>query len=372
MKQNFYSILRPILSTEEKPYLVKNSIHISWLKHIAFWLIYWIVQSILMSENKDLSFYLAKNLPMVALQVFIVYVNLNILIPYIYSKGQTIWYILAALVLVYLTYSVSFYCIQFVLAKAHSIIPEIYALKFPDEMLRFQFDFWSVFSGSAPYSLAFVCSSANYLNKANQKREQEKSLLTLEKNQAELQFLRSQISPHFLFNSLNNLHYLIGKDQALSEQYTLKLSEVLRYIVYNSKEEKVALEDEVAHIETYIDLMQISIEDPACVNFTYHIGMNNYVISPLLLLTIVENEFKHSGIKYSNKAELSIILNLEKTLFQLEMKNSISASPIKTDNKSTSFDNLRKQLDMIYPDKHEFIFKTDTETAFTSLSIDLN
>jgi len=333
---------------------------------------YWLVQSILMSENDQLAFYLAKNFPMVMLQVIIVYFNLLVLIPYLYHRGRKLMYLLTALALIYLAYSASFHCIQYTLAQVHNVFPSIHTIKFPESILSFQFSFWQVFSGSVPYSLAFVSSCVYDLNQTNHIAEREKSQLELEKNKAELKFLRAQISPHFLFNSLNNLHYLIGKDQQRSEQYTLKLSEVLRYIVYSAQEEEVPLDDEVKHIESYIDLMKLSIESSEKISYTNTISTSEHRISPLILLTIVENGFKHSGIRYDNSAILSIQLTLQHHKMGLEMRNTISRNTRIQENKSTSLENLRTRLKLSYPDRHAFVFRTEDQEAFTSLSIDLN
>ena len=351
---------------------MKKSIRISWWKHVAFWVMYWFVQSILMDENNELGFYLAKNFSMVLLQVIIVYFNLFVLIPYIYQRGRKLLYLLAVLVLIYLAYSASFHCIQYTIAKVHSVFPSILILKFPESILSFHFDFWQVFSDSVPYSLALVCSCVYYLNQTNHIAEREKSQLEIEKNKAELKFLRSQISPHFLFNSLNNLHYLIGKDRQRSEQYTLKLSEVLRYIVYSAKEEEVPLVDEIKHIESYIDLMKLSIESSEKISYINSISKSELRISPLLLLTIIENGFKHSGIRYDNSATLSIQLTLRHHKMALKMRNTISPNTSVQENKSTSLQNLRTRLKLSYPDRHAFVFNIDDHEAFTSLTIDLD
>ncbi len=343
----------------------------SWVKHSVFWIVYWVTQSLLMSNNKDLGFYLAKNLSMVVIQIFVVYFNLFVLIPWVYRKGKVILYLVLGLILIYLSYGLSFHCIQFVLNTVHGFIPSIHALEFPDSMLSFQFDFWQLFSGSVPYSLAFVCSSAYFLTKSNAIQEKEKSWLLLEKNKTELQFLKSQISPHFLFNSLNNLHYLIGKDQELSMRYTVKLSEILRYIVYNSKEEAVLLDHELKHLDAYVELMKMSIEQAHRINFQNTIPPNKYVISPLMLLTIIENGFKHSGIKYKDSAELNISLELSGQQLVLTMRNTIEVHKSTSTGNNSSLVNLKKRLELLYRDKHDFVFEIKNEKAFTSLMIEL-
>ncbi len=209
-------------------------------------------------------------------------------------------------------------------------------------------------------------------SKANSEKEKERTWLTIEKQNTELKFLKSQISPHFLFNSLNNLHYLIGKDTGLSEKYTLKLSEVLRYIVYDSKEDTVPLAEEINHIKAYIELMKISIEHPEKIIWKESSDNKVYQISPLILLSIIENGFKHSGIKYNKNAMLSIVLNVADHTLNLNMENTIGENLPFISERSNSLNNLRKRLNILYKDKHQFKLETDEKKAFTSLTINLD
>ncbi len=357
---------------ERKAMMHRSFINNSWIKHSVFWLLYWIVQSLLMSTEGDFVFYLAKNFSMIFLQALLVYFNLFVLIPNFLLKQRNWTYFIIALVSVYLVYTFSFHCIQFTLKCAHQIIPSVHPLKFPDSMLRFNFSFWQVFSGSVPYSLAVACSTAYYFIKSNQEKEKEKIWLAAEKSNTELKFLKAQISPHFLFNSLNNLHYLIGKDRVLSEKYTLKLSEILRYIVYESKENKVSLASEVDHIKAYIELMKMSIEFSDNIEWQATGDFEVYEISPLILLSIIENGFKHSGIKYNKLARLMINLEVLDGILNLEMTNSVDQNLASSSFSGSSLMNLTKRLKILYPEKHDFLFEIKANQAFTTLSIELS
>ena len=286
-------------------------------------------------------------------------------------KRKGLFYILICIALIYICYTYSFRWIEIVLAWIHQLFPNVYPLKFPSSLHQFNFIFWQVLSGSAPYSLALVCSTAFYLFNSNKQKEQEKIWLALEKNKTELQFLKSQISPHFLFNSLNNLHYLIGKDQTLSEKYTLKLSEILRYIVYEAKEDSVVLQAELNHIKAYIDLIKLSIEHPNQITFIETGQYGSFTIGPLILLSVIENGFKHSGIKYSKTAKISISIKLTSKELFLEMKNTIAQHMQQDSTKSNSLKNLQKRLELLYPNKHSFDLNINKNEAITTLSIRL-
>ncbi len=352
--------------------IVKNTFaNNPWIGHVLFWLVYWLAQSMLMSENKEIDFYLAKNLAMVSIQILLVYVNLYVLIPFLFLKNRGHFYVLICIVLIYICYTYSFRWFEIVLAWIHQLIPNVFPLKFPDVMHQFNYNFWQVFSGSVPYSLALVCSTAYHLLKSNQQKEQEKAWLALEKNTTELQFLKSQISPHFLFNSLNNLHYLIGKDQDLSKKYTLKLSEILRYIVYEAKEDTVPLKAEMNHINAYIDLIKLSIEQPDQITFIQTGNYDSSTIGPLILLSVIENGIKHSGIKYAKHAKINISIELTNQELFLEMKNTIDQHVEEASIKSDSLQNLKKRLDLLYPNKHSFDLNLEKNEAISTLHIQL-
>lgn len=343
-----------------------------WIKHMIFWLAYWLFQSFLMNDENNLLFYLTKNFAMVSLQMLLVYFNLFVLIPQILLTGHRILYIFLAAIIIYLTYTISFRWIQLVLEKVHLVFPVVHAIKFPESLLNFNLDFWSVFSDSVPYSLAIACSTSYFISIINIEKEKEKAWLTIEKQNTELRLLKSQISPHFLFNSLNNLHYLIGKDRGLSEKYTLKLSEVLRYIVYESREDIVPLDAEINHVKSYVELMKISIENPDKIVWKEKIDFKSYNISPLILLSIIENGFKHSGIKHNSNAHLKIVVEVENYRLSLRMVNTIDENVSFSSEKSNSLKNLQKRLTILYKENYQFHLEIGKQKAFTTLIIKLN
>ena len=198
--------------------------------HLLFWLLYWLSQSLLMGEGKHLNFYLPKEAAMVSLQIFVVYFNWHILYPKLFQAKRYIAYILCSIILVYLVFVLSFPWIGFVLENLNNLLPIVEQLDFPP--IQFKYSFWAFLSGSAPYSLALVVSlalSIFYENSKNKKLVQD---LELARNRTEIQYLRAQINPHFLFNSLNNIDSLIQIDPKKASKYTVLLSNLLRYMIY--------------------------------------------------------------------------------------------------------------------------------------------
>ncbi|MCE7041422.1 sensor histidine kinase [Dyadobacter sp. CY312] len=208
----------------------------------------------------------------------------------------------------------------------------------------------------------------------------QKKNLTLERDNLslELNFLKSQINPHFLFNTLNSIYTRTVDVDEQASDIVLKLSDLMRYSLYGANEEKVPLEDEMAYIQNYLDLEKYRhSQNLVDISFAMDGTVTGYKIAPLLLISFVENAFKH-GVNLSRKesfVHVSAVIEDSKLYFTVQ--NSLpdsneSASP-KSDSKNAGIGlvNTRKRLEMIYPDRHEInIVQTEREYE-VMLSIEL-
>lgn len=187
---------------------------------------------------------------------------------------------------------------------------------------------------------------------------------------AELSLLKSQISPHFLFNILNSLYALSLKQSEKTPDVILKLSDILRYSLYESQEKEIPVIKEIHILNTYIDIERLRISENASIIFHYDEVKDSVKIAPMLLLPLIENAFKHgtdSTIETSYiKASLSC--NDKSLIFQCE--NSFKESAMK-DVGGIGIENVRKRLHLLYPSKHFFeiiknqnVFKVTLEIKF--------
>ena len=174
----------------------------------------------------------------------------------------------------------------------------------------------------------------------------------------ELALLKSQIHPHFLFNTLNTLYssaYEFG-DKETAEGIG-KLSHLLRYMLYETKEEKVLVEKEIEYLENYIDLQKMRFTNEVSISFTVEGKAAEYAIAPMLLITLVENAFKH-GISPAVKTDISLNLKIknEKLVFQVENARLRENKTMGLEGQSGGLGliNLQKRLTMIYPQQHDF------------------
>ena len=337
--------------------------------HLLFWGIYWLFQSLLMSEGHDLTFYLVKNIAMVSIQMLVVYVNWFWLFPKLFLTKKYWLYGLLSIGLIYVLFVNSFTWIEMVVGAFHQLIPSIYPMEFPPT--EWVYPFWIFISSSAPYSLSLVGSLAMKIYQQNQENELLASKLKIEKGKTEIQYLRSQINPHLLFNSLNNIHTLVLTDQEKAADYTILLSDLLRYMLYEVKKERTALANELKCLADYFGLIGLRMIHPGQLRQNVTTTNLELPIVPLLLLTLVENGVKHSGIEYLEKAQLEVSIKEKGKQLVVQMKNSIAKEHPTTDQQGIGLDNLKKRLVLNYPNKHQFTFRIEDKIAYTELHLNL-
>jgi two-component system, LytTR family, sensor kinase len=172
-----------------------------------------------------------------------------------------------------------------------------------------------------------------------------------EKAEAELNFLKSQINPHFLFNSLNSVYFLIDKTNVDARRALLKFSDMLRYQLYEIKGEKIPIEKEIGYLKDYIDLQQLRSEN-CSVQFNVEEGMNSFFIEPLLLIPFVENSFKHlSHFANGRKNEIQIDLSKQNGEMSFQVRNTTEGKQVHefSDDGGIGLANVKRRLELLYP-----------------------
>ena len=177
-----------------------------------------------------------------------------------------------------------------------------------------------------------------------------------EKAQAELSFLKSQINPHFLFNSLNSVYFLIDRNNTEAREALHKFSEMLRYQLYELKGEKITIEKEIAYLQDYIALQKLRMENCA-VEIKIEDPMNSFYIEPLLLVPFVENAFKHiSHFTNGRKNEIRIGLSRKNGEMQFAIRNTTEGKQGEIQQYGgIGLNNVRRRLELLYPQKHQLV-----------------
>ena len=185
----------------------------------------------------------------------------------------------------------------------------------------------------------------------------------------ELALLRSQINPHFLFNTLNNLHSYIYREPDKASFGIIKLSEIMRYMLYESDVKLVPIEKEIQHIQSYIELQKLRYSEPDYVQFTIENETINTKIPPFLLITFVENAFKHGKTK-GRKPCIIINLSITKNTLLFVTENYVKSVEM-LDNSSSGFGlkNIKRRLELLYPNCHSLNISTQNDKFVVHLII---
>ncbi len=183
------------------------------------------------------------------------------------------------------------------------------------------------------------------------KLKQATQQLRIDKQEAELNYLKSQTNPHFLFNTLNNIYSLARDKSDLAPESILRLSKILRFMLYEAGGAYIPIEQELKIIADYIDLEKLRYDESLHVNFNYDIEDMKQAVPPLLLIPLVENAFKHGVSETRGHPFVDIHLSVKKRRLSFMVKNSSEASTLEGSVKENiGLSNLRRQLELLYTD----------------------
>ncbi|MFC5625544.1 sensor histidine kinase [Algoriphagus winogradskyi] len=321
-------------------------INSKWFQHPVFWILsiyaignYFSISSVF--KFIDVFYALLFHVPL----FFLVYFNLRVLIPRFLDQGKYLLYFLSIPLLLLATYVI------------HELTFEVMFPLLDSEFYMVSFTEWQVLLSI--FLIYLILTTLIKLSKSWYTLQQvEKEKLSLELNS-----LKTQINPHFLFNSLNSIYsQALAKSDQTSET-VLELSNLLRYMLYEVEEDKVPLIKEVEMLENYIELQKLRLEEGSKVGFTIEGDLDRVVIAPLLLFPLVENAFKHGMKDDSKHAFIEIKLKVD-TGISFSIRNKLGQIDDMEKGKygGIGLENVKRRLELIYPKSHEFeILKTKSE-----------
>ena len=190
-----------------------------------------------------------------------------------------------------------------------------------------------------------------------------------EQTQAELLHLRSQLSPHFFFNTLNNLYALTIKNSKQAPEVILKLSEMMRYTIYEGEKQRVSIKDEITYLENYIELHKIRYKNPVLFEFNHSID-TTLTIAPLLFINLLENAFKHGVETLTQNAFIKINLTNDAEFIYFSIENNFDK---KADDspKGIGLINLKRRLSLLYPKTHTLTFFKEKNLYTANLKVSI-
>ena len=200
--------------------------------------------------------------------------------------------------------------------------------------------------------------------------EAEKKELEKARTEAELQNLKSQLNPHFLFNTLNNIYSLIAIDPDRAQYAVHDLSRLLRHVLYENSQQSVPLDQELAFMKSYIELMSLRLSGKVELKVELPPEGKGILLPPLLFISLIENAFKHVSRSSNVKGYINIVFEEKAEMISLEVENSKSAMPIeKGKNSGLGLENLKNRLDILYGEKYNLSIQNSEYIYNSKLTI---
>jgi two-component system LytT family sensor kinase len=193
--------------------------------------------------------------------------------------------------------------------------------------------------------------------------QQNKLIAESQRTATELNYLRTQTNPHFLFNSLNSIYSLAHKKSDLVPDAIVTLSEMMRYMLYETDNKYVLLEKEINYIKNYIELQKLRLNNIENISINIHGNTKDKFIEPMLLISFIENAFKY-GTDYKGTAFVKIVITIEENVFSFWIENKIENSRKDPENSGIGLVNIKNRLNLLYPNTHQLDL-TSTDSKFT-------
>ena len=263
--------------------------------------------------------------------IIIFYINYALLVPFLLLKKKKIFYLISVIILIFLSYIVFTNFFQ-----KPNFAPDFVTRR----PVIIVFTLMHIIIG-----IAIRMYEEWILNERNKKE------IEAQKNLAELVVLKNQLNPHFLFNSLNSIYSLAVKKSNDAPEAIITLSELLRYMLYQTNDDFVLLKQEFAYIENYIKLQRLRIANNQNVKINISGNVSTQKISPLLFISYIENAFKY-GTDYSGNTEVKINITIEGNDLQFTCVNLIGNRGKDKINSGIGMKNTNERLQLLYPDKH--------------------
>jgi len=324
-----------------------NKLPKAWHVHVLIWVAFYCLLQLYMLHKWDRIWFSLLN-GMIAITFYLVaaYVNYLFLMPR-YFKVNTLGR--------YITFSLIFVIITVLL---RGIVE--YFILFPIHLNFYDFRSGHIAYGFMTNLLAFIFGGLMYITTDYIILLKHQEALQRRQATSELALLKSQVQPHFLFNTLNNLYYLAYKKSEKTPQVIAKLSNIMRYFIDEAPKEKVLLHTELNFIKNYIDLESIRMVNPLQLAYCEEVPDDTILIPPMLLIPLVENIFKHGVDKMQVCNEVSLYLKMEGQLLHFKVKNKLYNEPKPKPN--GGIDNLRQRLKLLYDTN--FILETKAEQDY--------
>lgn len=340
------------------------------LLHIAFWLLYsfqdvllvFLLNNTRTQQTTGITLLFSAEhvllllIPKLLFTYFILSITLNRIIREGFGKKWT-WYSLFALLLTIVLYRALLSLV---------VNPLIYG--WHDESASF---FYALGFLVALMDIGFVSGVAITIKQIRQQlqRVKKEQLLMNEKLETELKYLRNQTNPHFLFNTLNNIYALARKKSDNTPEAIMKLSKLLRFMLYDTAKPLIAIGDEIRLLEDFIDLEKMRYDNKLTISFFKEVDIEQELIAPLLLLPFVENAFKHGASESRFASFIHLEVKLCQGILKFSIKNTKENSKQECKSANIGLNNVKRQLELLYS---EYDIQVIDETSLFIILLTIN
>lgn len=337
-----------------KKYLAKNNFHSSIL-HLGFWSLVFVWPLLSYEEISQVQYVVNRNWLSTCCLCIVFYINYFILVDqYFFKKKRKLFYSINILLIISIFFVVKH------LLTFNVFISTINGL--PIREVR------STMVSSIQLILPMILGIGMCVGlKINSKWSKNELLLQKVKQtqlDAEIKYLRYQVQPHFLFNTLNNIYALIDSGPIRAKSSIHSLSKMMRYLLHDSATNKVPLAKEIVFLERYIELMLLRVDSNLTLEKSFPLINQPIQIAPLLLISFIENAFKH-GIDAVQPSIIKINLAIEKDAINYSVINSSFPKNEKTTDSGIGLENLKKRLELVYPNKFE-LHQEESNNVYTA------
>ena len=332
------------------------------VQHILVWIVIYVVYTFMLSMNNDPYRIMLLTFLHLILYMMAYYLLRYVQMPYLYDKNKLILFVLSLMLssaALYGFWRLGLICLEGIrgIRSGANYIPLA-------DYLIMAIRFYSP-------AMALLALESHFEGKKERERVRR---LEKEKMANELKFLKAQINPHFLFNTLNNLYSYVLTESPKAPDMILRLSGILDYVLYKSQNKTVALREEVQTIENFIGLEKIRYGERLEVDFKIA-GNQTIPISPLLLLSLVENAFKHGASGDIDTPKIDIHIFKKNKKIHCEVWNTKSQYKGELNDaykKGIGLSNIKRQLDLVYPNQYNLLIEDQKESFKVLLEIFLN
>ncbi|MGD1893340.1 MAG: sensor histidine kinase [Cyclobacteriaceae bacterium] len=340
-----------------------------FLRHLLFWVVIFVFHIITSNPTlySSVGHLVGVMAIMTALQMVVAYMTLNFLIPKFLDKKRPIVFglLLTGLLVLATTgyHTAKYYYFEPTYSQSYTWQFEKFGyLSVPERLADL--------STTASKSVFFFSPTVLLLLFQFYRNQQRLAKINEQKRTAELTALKHQLNPHFLFNTLNNMYALAVKKSDKTPEVISKLSDMLDYMLYRCNEDYVPLAKEVALIENYLTL--VKVRNGQRVDMAFNTSLTHEVkIAPLLLLTFIENAFKHGVSQEINQATIDITLKTDDQAITFGIKNSIPIVAHRNGKAEPTIglQNVKKQLELLYPNAHHL--RIDQSREYYTVTLDI-